>query len=97
MWNTDQYHPHYVETKASAACDTTEESRIRRTAHAADIRYEQGVIFEGVAGVGGRPPPLCRSNGHVFSFRVDPGWSATRQLDQRPSCTICRFRTRLSS
>jgi hypothetical protein len=53
MWNTDQYHPHYVETKASAACDTTEESRIRRTAHAADIRYEQGVIFEGVAGVGG--------------------------------------------
>jgi transposase len=43
----------YVKAKATEACDTTEESRIQRTAHAADIQCEQRLIFEGVAGVGG--------------------------------------------
>jgi transposase len=46
-------HPNYLKAKATEACDTTKESRIRRTAHAADMRCEQGIIFEGVTRVGG--------------------------------------------
>jgi hypothetical protein len=58
MWNTDRYHHHYVETETSATCDTAEESRIRRTTHAADTRRQQGMIFEGVTGKAGDRLPM---------------------------------------
>ena len=43
----------HIEAETSATCDAAEESWIRHPAHAADIRCERGVIFEGVTGVGG--------------------------------------------
>ena len=59
----------YVKAKATEACDTTEESRIRCTAHPADIRCERGLIFEGQGSVGDRPP-LCRSSRQAFSNQL---------------------------
>src|ERR1700730_607512 len=66
IW-TDTHAPR-AKAETATASDPTQETRIRSPAYPDCARLDRRLIFEGVAGGGGGPAPLCPAKGGKVPF-----------------------------